>query len=71
MSGEDLAILITAVALSTAQQLTVTDMNILAAALSQLADVYSTISVIRSFEEERNESATQEQEEESVALETG
>lgn len=75
MSGEDLAVLITAVAISTAQYLTVDDLNILVAVFTQLADTYATISVIRSIEKEKTESSeqanqTQQQEEDIVALET-
>ena len=75
MSGEDLAVLITATALYTAQNLTVNDLNILVAVFTQLADTYATISVIRSIEEPKNETqnqetARQQQEEDIIALET-
>lgn len=75
MSGEDLAVAITAVALYTAQYLDVNDLNILVAVFTQLADTYATISVIRSIEKENKETSqnaaqTQQQEEDIIALET-
>lgn len=75
MSGEDLAVAVTAVALYTAQYLDVNDLNILVAVFTQLADTYATISVIRSIEKESTETPTaaaqsQQQEEDIIALET-
>lgn len=75
MSGEDLAVAVTAVALYTAQYLDVNDLNILVAVFTQLADTYATISVIRSIEKENKETSqnaaqTQQQEEDIIALET-
>lgn len=70
MSGEDLAVLITAAALYTAQYLTVNDLNILVAVFTQLADTYATLSVIRSIEQSKNETPEQQQEESIIALET-
>ena len=75
MSGEDLAVLITAAALYTAQYLTIDDLNILVAVFTQLADTYATLSVIRSIEQPKNENqnqqnAQQQQEEDIIALET-
>lgn len=70
MSGEDLAVLVTAVALTSAQSLSVKDLNILVAVFTQLADTYATISVIRSLEEEKNETPAAQQEEDVIALET-
>lgn len=72
MSGEDLAVLITAAALYTAQYLTVNDLNVLVAVFTQLADTYATLSVIRSLEQSKNgtESAAEQQEEDIIALET-
>ncbi len=75
MNGEELAILINALALSSAKCLSIDDLNILVAVFTQLADTYATISVIRSIEEsktaaqsERNE--TSQTEEDIIALET-
>lgn len=75
MSGEDLAVAVTAVALYTAQYLDVNDLNILVAVFTQLADTYATISVIRSIEKENTETPSaaaqsQQQEEDIIALET-
>lgn len=75
MSGEDLAVAVTAVALYTAQYLDVNDLNILVAVFTQLADTYATISVIRSIEKENTETPSaaaqsQLQEEDIIALET-
>ncbi|MDD6213964.1 MAG: hypothetical protein PUB42_02075 [Firmicutes bacterium] len=70
MSGEDLAVLVTAVAITSAQSLSVKDLNILVAVFTQLADTYATISVIRSLEEEKTETPAAQQEEDIVALET-
>jgi len=75
MSGEDLAVAITAVALTTAQNLSIDDLNILVAVFTQLADTYATLSVIRSIENSKSESKTQKatqtnQEEDIIALET-
>ncbi len=65
-----MAVLITAVAISTAQYLTVDDLNILVAVFTQLADTYATISVIRSIEQNKNGNRTdsQQQEEDVIAL---
>ena len=75
MSGEDLAVLITAAALYTAQYLTIDDLNILVAVFTQLADTYATLSVIRSIEQPKTGSQSQQnaqsqQEEDMIALET-
>ena len=75
MSGEDLAVLVTAVALTSAQSLSINDLNILVAVFTQLADTYATISVIRALDEERCETpseqeSTAQQEESIIALET-
>lgn len=72
MSGEDLAVAITAVALYTAQYLNIDDLNILVAVFTQLADTYATLSVIRSIEENRNSTKKQnnQSEEDIIALET-
>ncbi len=74
MSGEDLAILITGVAISTAQYLTINDLNILVAVFTQLADTYGTLSVIRSIEETTDkptqEQVQQQKQESIIALET-
>lgn len=72
MSGEDLAVAITAVALYTAQYLNIDDLNILVAVFTQLADTYATLSVIRSIEENKNNSSKKQNsdEEDIIALET-
>lgn len=75
MTGEDLAVMITAVSLLTAQYLTVDELNILVAVFTQLADTYATLSVIRSMENSPNPSSSANsepttQEEDVIALET-
>jgi len=48
MGGEDLAILITAVAISTAQHLSDEDLELLGVAFTQLADTFFTLLLCRS-----------------------
>lgn len=55
MSGEDLALLITAVAISTAQSLTEDELELLGATFTQLADTYFTLSLCRSLKSENDE----------------
>lgn len=70
MNGEDVAVLITAVALWTSQYLSIDDLNILVAVFTQLADTYATLSVIRSIEDPNSTATTQQKTEEIIALET-
>ena len=56
MSGEELALFITAAANSAAQYLTVKDLEILAVVFTQLADTFATLAVIRSLQEENSAS---------------
>ncbi len=47
MSGEELTVLISAFAISTAPYFSTDELNILVAVLTQLADTYATISILR------------------------
>ncbi|MBR4721140.1 MAG: hypothetical protein IK057_05195 [Clostridia bacterium] len=57
MSGEDLAVLVTAVAVSSAQYLSVKDLELLGTVFTQLADTYFTILLRRSLKSENTEKA--------------
>lgn len=59
MNGEELALLITAVANSAAQSLTTADLEILAVVFTQLADTFATLAVVRSIAEENSENTEQ------------
>ena len=55
MIGEDLAFLITAVAISTAQSLSDDELELLGATFTQLADTYFTLAICRSLKSENDE----------------
>lgn len=55
MSGEELAVLITAVAVSTAQCLSEEDLELLAVVFTQLADTYATLAVSRALQDKKSE----------------
>ena len=55
MSGEDLAVLITAVAVSSAQYLSAEDLELLGTVFTQLADTYFTIALRRLKKTENTE----------------
>lgn len=55
MGGEDLAILITAVAISTAQCLSDEDLELLGVVFTQLADTYFTLLLSRSLKSKNSE----------------
>lgn len=59
MSGEELALFITAAALSAAQCLKTEELEILAVVFTQLADTLATLAVVRSLNQEISEDGTE------------
>lgn len=56
MSGEELALFITATALATAKTLKTEDLELLSVVFTQLADTYATLAFARSREDSSDES---------------
>ena len=59
MSGEELAIFITAAAISAAQCLNTEDLEVLAVVFTQLADTLATLAVVRSLKKESSEDSAE------------
>lgn len=55
MSGEELALFITATALTAAQCLETNELEVLAVVFTQLADTLATLAVVRSIKQENSE----------------
>ena len=59
MSGEELALFITAAALSASQCLNTEELEVLAVVFTQLADTLATLAIVRSLEPENSDESAE------------